>query len=292
MRYLTIERKKSFVGCAGVFKVYVEDPEMEEQRINGVPCRKLGTLKNGETARFAIGENAAALFVVSGKLSRNFSSDMIRLPAGSDDLTYTGQSRFSLLTGNAFRFDNIFDEATLKFRNAGRRRGTIVLTASIVVGLIVGIITGVFVRTTMRNNRETSPKVFSESGMSITLTDAFSRVKNDKFTACYGSRKVALFVLKERFEDLPGGASSLSVAEYGERVAETNGFDAPVLEANGLVWLDRTYTNAENGKTYHYYTTFFKSGDAFWIFEFSTEESDFAAQKANIVTWAKSVRFS
>ena len=29
MRYLTIERKKSFVGCAGVFKVYVEDPEME-----------------------------------------------------------------------------------------------------------------------------------------------------------------------------------------------------------------------------------------------------------------------
>lgn len=292
MRYLTIERKKTFVGCAGVFKVYVEDPEMEELRINGVPCRKLGTLKNGETARFAIGENAAALFVVSGKLSRNFSSDMIRLPAGSDDLSYTGQSRFSLLTGNAFRFDNIFDEATLKFRNAGRRRGAILLSVCVAVGFFIGVIIGVPVGAALRSSERTSPKTFSESGMSITLTGAFSRVKNDRYTACYGSRKVALFVLKERFEDLPGGASSLSVAEYGKQVAETNGFDAPVREANGLVWLDRTYTNAENGKTYHYYTTFFKSGDAFWIFEFSTEESDFAAQKANIVTWAKSVRFS
>ena len=292
MRYLTIERKKSFVGCAGVFKVYVEDPEMEELRINGVPCRKLGTLKNGETARFAIGENAAALFVVSGKLSRNFSSDMIRLPAGSDDLTYTGQSRFSLFTGNAFRFDNVFDEDTLKFRNAGRRRGAILLSVCVAVGFFIGVIIGVPVGAAMRNSRGTSPKNFSESGMSITLTDAFSRVKNENFTACYSSREVALYVMKESFADLPAATSELSAAEYGDRVVQGSGMEGVIREANGLTYSEHTYTNTENGKTYHYYTAFFKSGDAFWILEFATEETGFAAQKANIVAWAKSVRFS
>ena len=44
MRTLTIERKKSFVGCIAALKVYIEDPLAGELTINGVRCRKLGTL--------------------------------------------------------------------------------------------------------------------------------------------------------------------------------------------------------------------------------------------------------
>ncbi|MBP1575986.1 MAG: hypothetical protein J6A68_00485 [Oscillospiraceae bacterium] len=47
MRNLTIKRTKSFVGCLGKMKIYIEDPTSNELLINNTPCRKIGDLKNG-----------------------------------------------------------------------------------------------------------------------------------------------------------------------------------------------------------------------------------------------------
>ena len=44
-------------------KVYIEDNTSEEIRINDIPCRQLGTLKNGEEKTFQIGDEAAKVFV-------------------------------------------------------------------------------------------------------------------------------------------------------------------------------------------------------------------------------------
>ena len=48
MRNLTIHREKTFVGSLVKLKVYIEDTLVNELEINGIPCRKLGDLKNGE----------------------------------------------------------------------------------------------------------------------------------------------------------------------------------------------------------------------------------------------------
>ena len=58
MRNLTITREKSFVGCLGRVKVFIEDHTYIETTINNIPCRKLGDLKNGETKTFLISEQA------------------------------------------------------------------------------------------------------------------------------------------------------------------------------------------------------------------------------------------
>ena len=48
MRNLTIKRAKSVVACLAKVKVYIEDSFADDLEINGVRCRKLGDLKNGE----------------------------------------------------------------------------------------------------------------------------------------------------------------------------------------------------------------------------------------------------
>ena len=75
MRELTITRRKTVVGCAGKLKVYIEDPSAVELIINNSPCRMLGTLRNGETKQFSIPEEACKIFVIAGKMSRNYCFD-------------------------------------------------------------------------------------------------------------------------------------------------------------------------------------------------------------------------
>ena len=105
MRNLTITRQKSFVGSAMKLKVYIEDAEAQELTISGVPCRKLGTLKNGETAGFVISDQAARVFVIADKASRNYSNDYYPVPAGTEDVTIAGKNKYNPFIGNPFRFE-------------------------------------------------------------------------------------------------------------------------------------------------------------------------------------------
>lgn len=106
MRQVSITRNRSFVGCAVKLKVYVEDAAAEEITIQNVPCRKLGTLKNGETATFEVPVQEVRIFVIADKLSKDICCDVYRLSAGEDAVSLSGKCRFSLATQNAFRFDN------------------------------------------------------------------------------------------------------------------------------------------------------------------------------------------
>ena len=48
MRNLTIRRVKSFVASLAAMNVYIEDPMANDLVINGIPCRKLGWIKDGD----------------------------------------------------------------------------------------------------------------------------------------------------------------------------------------------------------------------------------------------------
>jgi len=86
MRNLTITRTKSFVGCLGTMKVYIEDVMGGELNINGFPCRKLGKLKNGATVTFEIPDTATRIYVIADRLSISFCNEFYPIPAG----TYNG----------------------------------------------------------------------------------------------------------------------------------------------------------------------------------------------------------
>ena len=143
MRNLTIKRTKSFVACLGKMKVYIEDASSNELEINGVSCRKLGTLKNGEEKTFQIGNERAKVFVIADKLSKNYCNEFYELPEGEEDIYLTGKNKFNPASGNPFRFDNNNSEEVIANRNKNSNRGGGVFIIAIVVGFIAGFL-GVF----------------------------------------------------------------------------------------------------------------------------------------------------
>lgn len=112
MRNLTIKRQKRFIGCAEKTQIYIEDPSSDEIIINNVSCRKIGELKNGEEKTFLISENAAKIYTISYKSTKDIYNDFVQLPAGENDIFLSGKSFFL----HGFRFEGITEETTLKNR--------------------------------------------------------------------------------------------------------------------------------------------------------------------------------
>lgn len=284
MRNLTITRKKSFVGCLGKMKVYIEDPDSGELMINGVSCRKLGTLKNGETATFPIGDLAAKVFVIADKVSRNFSNDYYPLSAGTEDISISGKNTYHPGAGNPFRFDGVTDPEVLANRKKGSHKGILILIAALILGFVLGLLKN------LPDLGTADPKEFSAEGMTITLTDAFDEESYEGFTQCYESRSVAVFTLKEEFTLMPG-LKDYTLDDYAQLVAETNQVDPSDLEnKQGVVFFDYV-TQGSDGKDYYYMVTLHKGSDAFWLVQFATPVSNQNKLYAQFLSWAGSVTF-
>ena len=138
MRKLTLKRKKSLVASIMKVKVYIEDENCNEIQIGGVPCRKLGTLKNGEEKTFEISEESAKLFVIVDKVSKNFCNDFYQLPAGNEDISLSGKNVFNPFAGNPFYFDGVTDENVLKNRKKGKKIGIAIAISAFIVGFVIG----------------------------------------------------------------------------------------------------------------------------------------------------------
>lgn len=288
MRNLTIKRTKRFVACLGKMKVYIEDPTSEEIQINGIPCRKLGTLKNGEEQTFTIGEEAAKIFVIADKLSKNFCNEFYQLSEGQEDISLTGKNVYNLAVGNPFRFDNNDSEEVLKNRKKNKKKGIIILCISAAIGLILGFIIGFL----FSPNHEPQAKVFSDHGISLTLTDEFIQSEMDGYTGCYGSPDVAVYTLEEKFS-LSEGAEDYSIVEYGDLIISQNGLSDITLQSTGeLHYFEYDFTNPESGKTWQYYSFVYKADDAFWLVQFATLSENAAEYKPLIFDWASSVEFN
>lgn len=289
MRNLTIKRKKSFVAALARMKVYIEDPDAQDLQINGVACRKLGELKNGEEKTFAIAERSAKVYIIADKLTKDYSSEFRTISAGSEDVVLSGGNRYNLLNGNAFRFDGEAEEDVLQHRSQSRKKGTLVLIAAALVGLAIGVISNM----DAFFPKKVEPETFTSNGMSITLTNEFREVSQEGYTVCYDSAKVAVLALEEPFDSMEGFADC-TLEEYADMVFYSNGFDETITlqQEQGLPFFEYQYENSDNGKTYVYYTVLYKETDAFWMVQFAAEEADYEAFRANFPTWANSVSFS
>lgn len=284
MRTLTILRRKAIAGCAATMKVYIEDPQTCDLKINGVSCRKLGNLKNNQQVQFMIGQEAARIFVVADKFSKNFSSEFYFIPEGTEDVFLSGKNHYNPFAGNPFYFDQVTGEEILVNRKKSKRKMAWLLVAAALVGGVVGYIT------TSDLFNSDNPKTFSDSGLQITLTDSFRKVKVDGYDVCFENRDAAVLCLKEPFT-LMEGLEDYSLQDYGELVISNNKFDHSVtLQKDN----DRTYftfTSNVDGDVYYYYAVVFKSTDAFWLLQFSTLEEKADEYRDLFVQWGNSVTF-
>ena len=278
MRNLTIKRTKSLVACLAKIKIYIEDPTSNEISINGISCRKLGDLKNGEEKTFSIGNEAAKVFVIADKLSKNICNEFYPLPEGEDDISLSGKNKFNLATGNSFRFDNNDSEAATANRKKSVKHGALVMITAVILGIAVGLYIG-FVLNAPKE------KTFSAQGMSITLTDEFHRFNEDGYVAIYDSKDVAVFV--SRFDIL-----ETQLSEFAELLAVRCGLaSTDVKTTDGLTHFTFTNTGKQNKVEYQYTVYLYKTGDTFWTVEFATRTKDAGDYADKIQEWVKSVKF-
>ncbi len=297
MRNVIITREKSGVACFGTMKVYIEDPIAGDLPIKmcvrdeatGIPvtkqvmCRKLGALKNGQTATFPIGWGAAKIVVIADKLSRNYSNEYYQIPAGEEDVVLSGKNHYAPAQGNPFRFNGVTDELILQNRKRGKKIGVVIFCLSLLLGFAAGFASAFI--------EDTSPKTFSDEGITITLTGEFEEVDFEEYTVCYGSRDLAVFAIEEEFSLVPG-ASALSLNQYAHLVMNTGGVTSEIKTANGLTYFEYEGTDPETGEVYYYYTFTYKASDAFWIVQFGMDRAEKDTYREQVFEWAASVRFN
>lgn len=288
MRNLTIKRNKSFVGCLAKMKIYIEDPISNETTINNIPCRKIGTLKNGEEKTFQIGEQSAKVYVIVDQISKNYCNEFYQLPDGQEDIFLSGKNMFNPVNGNAFRFDNNDNEEVLENRKRGLRKGLVIL----IIAGIIGAVLGFSISFGLLLSAVPEEKTFSSSGMSITLTDEFIETNIENYTVAYDSRDIAVFALKEDFSSFDG-FENYTVEQYGELVIKNNGLDMSQLKTDGdLTFFKYDFSNPETNDTYQYFSYLYKADDSFWLIQFATLDENAEKYAPQIYEWAKSVEFS
>lgn len=270
-------------------KVYVEDAMSTEIKINGVSCRKLGTIKNGEEKSFLIDNEAVKVFVIADKLSKDYCNEFYKVPEGQEDIYISGKCKYNPANGNAFRFDGVTDEEVLANRKKGNKKGLIVLVIALVVGMLAGAIPGL---SGVFDNVKVTAEQFTVDNMQITLTNEFTTESYQGYNGVFASKEVAVFVLKEDFSLLEN-FEDYTLQQYGELVIDNNGLTGSVElnEVEGICYFDYEYNNTEENTTYYYMSTLFKSDDAFWIIQFAVPAEDAEKYLPQLIEWAKTVTF-
>lgn len=285
MRDVTIRRNKSFVGSLMKAKIYVEDAAFGDTTIGQCRCRKLGELKNGEEKTFQITEEQVKIYVIVDQASKNYCNEFYQLEAGAEAVTLSGGFKLNPAAGNGFQFDNNTNGVVLENRKANSKRGLWVVIIAAVIGAVIG-----FVGSSGILDGPAEPKVFTDGGMSITLTDEFEAFEAEGFDVAYDSNQIAVLSLEETFASAPG-AEDLTVEEYAELVLEVNGQNEELKTDNGLVYYEYL-AEGDNKVMYHYTVFLFKETDAFWIVQFATYEGKAETHRETIMEWAKSVTFT
>lgn len=286
MRYLTIKCKKSFVACLAAMKVYIEDPAAGDLTINGIRCRKLGTLKNGEKGNFRISEAPAKVFVIADQFSEEFCNDFYLLPAGQESITLSGRCRLNPAAGNPFRFSRVDKEKDLK----RRKRGFLIAGIAALVLVAACVVAGIVASSAKPAVGE--PHTYYIDDMQITLTQDFAEFDAQGYERAFDSEHVALMILQEEFT-LMEGLADYTLVEYGELVLANNPNtnNSGLCMENGVLYFEYQKANQEDGDNYHYIVTMYKGPDAFWLVQYIVNADEAAKYRDHIFDWAASVKF-
>ena len=278
MRNLTFTRRKRFVGCAMKDQVYIRDELAPEITIDGVPCRKIGQIKNGETKSFPIADGEQQVFLIVDKLSKNYCNATITVPAGSEDVVLSGAHKF-VFGSNPFCFDGVepSEEQRAK-QKKNTRKGAAILVAAMILGSAAGhfLAGGLF--------SAEEAKTFTEGDFQITLTDAFEPTEEAGLYAAYQAKSAMVFTVREE----KAYFGDISLEEYSELVLEANGkINIQVNREEGFLWFE--YTDTPDEQEIYYFVVCCQSGDAFWIVNFATPESNREEYRDTFLDWAKSI---
>lgn len=284
MRKLTITRKKSFVGCLGTMKVYIEDPMTNELMISGVPCRKLGQLKNGETAEFMIGYDAAKVFVIADTLSKELCSESYQLPYGEEDVSLSGKNHYNPGAGNPFWFDGVTDPAVLASRKKKSSIGIWLIIGAIIVGFVIGLLGTLPALISLKD------KNVEVEEMNMVLSGDFKKVPSSgyDYNFAYANAEYSVFGFVERFEN----ASAFSVSEYGNAFIEYHEFDSThkLKTKDGLTYMEYD-AKGDEGESYHYWVFFYKNVDEFWAIHVASVDKTPSEVEDYVMGIAKTVTF-
>ena len=272
MRNITIERKKSFVGCLMKDQVYIRDEAAPELTIAGVPCRKVGVVKNGGKFTFQAGEGEQKIFLIADKVSKDYCYGTATVPAGTEDAELTGKHKF-ILGSNPFVFEGVEQSAEEKAKlkkNGGK--GVLIFIAALAAGLLVGnLVSGALL------DAEPSPKIFRQEDFQITLTNRFQETEVDGCFVAYDSNIAAVFVVREEKELFEG----YTLSDYTDLIIEVNGHqDQQKHTSEKGMWFE--YTSSEDGQDAYYLAGCFESQEAFWIVTIALRAEDRSEYSDNI----------
>lgn len=280
MRNLTIKRESSFVGWLAKSQIYIEDPN-GDTKIAGVNCRRLGAVKNGGEETFEIGHESLKVFVISDKLSKDYSNDFYIIPEGDMNIHLSGKCEYNPTTGNAFRFYNNDSGEAGENRKKNSKTGIIILVIALVVGFVLGFASVIL--------ESCAPMDISYSNMTMTVTADFVE-DNDSYgyDACFANDYIAIFIDKHSFADIPE-LKDYTLTEYGNYIIDVYDLGGSIKSENGLKYYE--YTNTNDGDIFKFRGYIYEDENAFWSIEFGGYAEDFELYEEDIEAWAASVVF-
>ena len=128
------------------------------------------------------------------------------------------------------------------------------------------------------------------NGMQITLPKSLSEIEMEGRTVCYDSDSVAVFALRESYEENPE-FEDLTLDEYNDMLADANSerFTQPFINMDYYAVTE--YEAFVEDTTYKYYTVTFQTEDAFWMVQFAADVAIYDMCRPAFVEWAKSINF-
>jgi len=277
MRNITITRRKSFVGSLMADKIYVRDTENPELTITGVPCRKVGQVKNGKSFTFQLGDEEQQIFMIVDKTSKDYCNASITVPEGTEDVEYTGKHHF-VFGSNPFRFDG---QALTAQQKKQDKKGLLIGLCAAALGLILGaVFIGNFFRIVQ-------PETFTTGDFTVTLTSEFVSIPSEDHYAAFGSNSAYVFVLREQKDAFPQELQGIDLAKYTQLVAENNNPNIQVHQKNGIYCFD--YLATPENEEYYYFAVCNESTDAFWVTYFATPSANAETYLSTFLEWAATI---
>lgn len=273
MRNLTIRRPKKFTGCAVGALFFIESSEEPERIINGIPCRKLGVVKNGQEAVFSIPDASLTIFSMPPAGNSGIPIDSALIQEGTEDVVLTGEMVVDLGKGG-FHFAGS-TPVSKGAKAAGLARA---IGLPILIGIVIGLLFSV------PNLLKLMPKTFSVSGMEVTLTRQFSQSSEDGFDVCLDSSVAAVLGLKESFS-LLDGVEDFSEEDYLELVQYANDMEYDIHNDRSHPYF--VYRDGD----YRYYCFGCKTDDAFWLVQFIIENEKVSTMEPRVFKWADTLHF-
>lgn len=284
MRNITLKRRFGLARCFTTAKIYIDDPKGNFE-INGIKCRRVGSVENAKRTTVTLTNRSARLFVIMDRSTPDVY-DVIRLPQGGEDITLSGKTVFGVKNHRPFVLDGgRYSKTAEKGKKAANETRKNRSVKPFIIGTASVLATAILIyAVVLAATRPAKPKEFGEAGISVTLTDDFTEKTSPNFNACWESRDCALFVLRES----AGGhnVGKMTLAEYTEFFKVHNKINAPT-ERYG------EYSFLSHGADGYDWMTFIKKTDGGFItLQFRLPDGKTAEMRDTVFGYVNSVMIS